>query len=132
MAPDSFVICNHSCPHSLQAMMKSRRADGLKLCYIFAYPPSGAIDSHINNTSFHPLCDDACQAKHGPEFVNIGIDNKELQYWLPTLLSQSICPQGYEEYHVLQPKKSALVPGSWIQDHDEKESDVFLSKEQKG
>jgi hypothetical protein len=113
-------------------MMKSSRADSLKLCYIFAYPPSAGIESHVNNTSIHPLCDDACQAKHGPEFVNIGIDNKELQYWLPTLLSQSICPPGYEEYNILHTNKSVAMPGSWIKEHDEKESHLFLSKEQEG
>ena len=111
-------------------MMTSRRADALKLCYIFAYPPSSGIERHVNDTSFHPLCDDTCQARQGPGFVNIGIDNKELQYWLPTLLSQSICPPGYEEYNIFHTKKRA-VPGSWTsKDHDKEESELFLSKEQ--
>lgn len=98
MAPDCFVICNHSCPHSSEEMAKSRRVDALKLCYIFPYPPSAGIESHIDNTLLHPLCDDTCQASHGDKFVNIGLDDKELQYWLPSLLSHTICPPGYDKY----------------------------------
>lgn len=123
MAPDGFVICNHSCPHSSQAMIKSRRADALKLCYIFPYPPSAGIKSHVHNISFHPLCDDACQARNGDKFVHIGLDDKELQYWLPTLLSQTICPPGYEQYKTLPCSKSP-VPGSWTEE--------FIGKEQEG
>ena len=130
MPPNSFVICNHSCPHSSQAMMKSRRADVLKLCYIFPYPPSAGIESHVDNTSFHPICHDACQARQGDKFVHIGIDDKKLQYWLPRLMSQTICPPGYERYKTVQCTKST-VPGSWIEEHNGIETEL-LHKEQVG
>jgi len=114
MAPQSFVICNHSCPHSKSAMMKSNRANPLKLCYIFPYPPTGGIESHINSLSFHPFCSDACDAKNGPNFVNAGNDNSALQYWLPTLLMHSTRPLGYNFHGISE--REGPIPGLWIEE----------------
>jgi hypothetical protein len=101
--------------------MKSRRADALKLCYIFPYPPTTGIEQHVHNTSFHPLCNNDCEARKGTGFVNVGIDNIELQYWLPTLISHVVCPPGYDTSNVLL-HRSSIVPGSWNEvQQDEKE-----------
>jgi hypothetical protein len=112
MAPHSFVICNHSCPHSKETMMTSSRADALKLCYIFPYPPCAGIEEHVNTTSFHPLCNNGCEARNGTRFVDVGIDNVELQYWLPTLLLHAVCPPGYDASGAPL-HRSSIVPGSW-------------------
>lgn len=114
MDPQCFVVCNHSCPHSKSAMMKSNRANALKLCYIFPYPPDGGIINHVTSTLFHPLCNIACDAKQGPEFINAGIDHQALQYWLPTLLLNSICPPGYNACSMSQ-KRNVLMPGLWTE-----------------
>jgi len=121
MAPQGFVICNHSCAHSQKAMMKPKRADALKLCYVFPYPPSAGICDHVDNSSFHPLCNDACDARKGDKFINVdSINNQTLQYWLPTLLSHSRCPPGYDVYSI-SCHKTEPIPGLWVeQDNDTK------------
>jgi len=112
MDPQCFVVCNHSCPHSKSAMMKSNRANALKLCYVFPYPPAGGIKNHLTSPSFHPLCSDACDARQGPEFIDAGTGHQELQYWLPMLLLHSICPPGYNTCSMPQ---NMPMPGLWTE-----------------
>ena len=97
--------------------MKSRRDEALKLCYIFPYPPSSGIENHVNNTSFHPLCNDDCNARNGSKYVNVTIGNAELQYWLPILSSHSICPPGHT-VHSNPNHKTSTVPGTWLKDQE--------------
>lgn len=119
MAPQSFVICNHSCPHSQRAMMRSRRADALKLCFVFPYPPSAGINDHADNSSFHPLCNDTCDAQKGARFINIDINNLTLQYWLPKLLSHTGCPPGYNSYSISS-YETEPMPGLWVEQDDDR------------
>lgn len=114
--------------------MQSRRDDPLKLCYIFPYPPSAGIEKHVNNALFHPLCNDDCNARNGSKYDNVAIDNMELQYWLPTLLSHSICPPGYN-LHNNPKKRTSTVPGYWIKeqedDNNSDDSRIEISLNQK-
>ena len=118
MAPQSFVICNHSCPHSQRAMMKSKRADALRLCYVFPYPPCAGILDHVDNLSFHPFCNNICDAQKGAKFINVDINNLTLQYWLPTLLSCTGCPPGYNTYSI-SCHMTGVMPGLWVEQDDD-------------
>lgn len=132
MPPCSFAICNHSCPHSKEAMMKkSKRAEALQLCYIFPYPPSTGIENHVNNASFHPLCNNDCKAQNGSKFVNARSDNLELQYWLPVLLSHTACPPGYNSYNQSR-HRTITLPGYWVEEQQDTGSHLSLDKENNG